>query len=152
MSRMTGGLRQDLRAAVRSLAGTPAVPVTAILILSLGIGTNAAMYDMLRSLFLDPPPQVRAPDGIHRVYVREFGLDGAWVRSALEENRLGVLRSGEAWFSAFAGYSGPWPMRDGLGQAADELDVRPESDSNEPSGEGEPANTISPPGDPAKKE
>ena len=43
--------------------------------------------------------------------------------------------------------------------AADEIDVRPESDNTsteptnaEPSGEGEPANTISPAGDPAKKE
>lgn len=39
--------------------------------------------------------------------------------------------------------------------AADELDVRPESENptdTEPSGEGAPANTISPAGDPAKKE
>jgi len=38
--------------------------------------------------------------------------------------------------------------------AADEIDTRPESENTgtEPSGEGEPANTISPPGDPAKKE
>ena len=39
--------------------------------------------------------------------------------------------------------------------AADELDVRPESENPadpEPSGEGAPANTISPAGDPAKKE
>lgn len=38
--------------------------------------------------------------------------------------------------------------------AADEIDARPESEntSAEPSGEGEPANTISPAGDPTKKE
>ncbi len=38
--------------------------------------------------------------------------------------------------------------------AADEIDTRPESENTgaEPSGEGEPANTISPAGDPTKKE
>lgn len=38
--------------------------------------------------------------------------------------------------------------------AADEIDTRPESGNTgaEPSGEGEPANTISPAGDPTKKE
>ncbi len=39
--------------------------------------------------------------------------------------------------------------------AADDLDVRPDSEKpadTEPSGEGAPANTISPAGDPAKKE
>lgn len=38
--------------------------------------------------------------------------------------------------------------------AADEIDTRPENESTgtEPSGEGEPANTISPAGDPTKKE
>lgn len=40
--------------------------------------------------------------------------------------------------------------------AADEIDTRPESEetaaATEPSGEGAPANTISPAGDPTKKE
>ncbi|MDE0354895.1 MAG: twin-arginine translocase TatA/TatE family subunit [Deltaproteobacteria bacterium] len=38
--------------------------------------------------------------------------------------------------------------------AADEIDARPESENTgaEPSGEGETANTISPAGDPTKKE
>ncbi len=38
--------------------------------------------------------------------------------------------------------------------AADEIDTPPETDNTttEPSGEGEPANTISPTGDPTKKE
>ncbi len=38
--------------------------------------------------------------------------------------------------------------------AADDLDARPESDKadTEPSGEGAPANTISPAGDPTRKE
>ncbi len=46
-------------------------------------------------------------------------------------------------------------MKREMQSAADELDVRPDSEKpagTEPSGEGAPANTISPAGDPAKKE
>ena len=51
---------------------------------------------MLRVLFLDPPPHVRDPEGIHRVYTRAVGLEGAWTATGGFSALLGV-RPAAGW-------------------------------------------------------
>ncbi|MDP2321151.1 MAG: ADOP family duplicated permease [Acidobacteriota bacterium] len=47
---------QDVRQAVRHLLRSPAFAVTALIILSLGIGTNSAMFSLMNALVLRPLP------------------------------------------------------------------------------------------------
>ena len=53
---------QDLRYGLRAMRQHRAFAATAILILSLGIGANATVFSLLRTLFHQPPPLVQAPD------------------------------------------------------------------------------------------
>src|SRR5262245_37154177 len=52
---------QDLRYAVRMLAKTPGVTITAVMTLALGIGVNAALFAVYDILALTPLPS-RDPD------------------------------------------------------------------------------------------
>ncbi len=54
------GLGQDVRLALRTLAGTPIVSAVAVLSLALGIGANTAIFSLIDSLLLQTLP-VRDP-------------------------------------------------------------------------------------------
>jgi putative ABC transport system permease protein len=69
-------LRQDSRYAVRSLLRRPAFTATAVLILAIGVGANAAVFSVVDHLFLRPPAGVRAADELRHVYVRRTRDDG----------------------------------------------------------------------------
>ncbi len=66
-------LLQDVRSAIRGLRRHPGYVCTVVFTLALGIGLNAAMYGLLSRLFLQAPPHIEEPDGIHRVWVRDRG-------------------------------------------------------------------------------
>jgi putative ABC transport system permease protein len=59
-------MAQNLRLAVRRLVASPGFALVAIGTLSLGIGTNAAMFSVVRAVLLAPLPHV-APDELVRV-------------------------------------------------------------------------------------
>jgi predicted permease len=61
-------LRQDVVYSVRSLRKAPAVSLTIIVTLALGLGVNAAMFSLLDAIFLRPPPGVAEPDQVRRVW------------------------------------------------------------------------------------
>jgi predicted permease len=61
-------LRQDASYALRTLLRRPAFTITALLVLALGIGANAAVLSVVDHIFLRPPALVRAPDEIKRVF------------------------------------------------------------------------------------
>ena len=65
---------QDVRSAIRGMRRNPGYACAVVLILALGIGLNAAMFGLLSRLFLQAPPHIEDPDGIHRVWVRQRGI------------------------------------------------------------------------------
>jgi predicted permease len=69
-------LGYDVRYAVRSLGRTPAIAVTIILTLTLGLGVNAAMFSLLDVIFLRPPAAVGRPHDVRRVWFQERYTDG----------------------------------------------------------------------------
>ena len=96
-----------------------------VLTLALGIGLNAAMYGLLARLFLQAPPHVEDPDGIHRVWVRRGDRnDPTRVYDSLRWSEFTALTADIDRFGAIGGrYSTPWPTPNGRGQAAEELQV-----------------------------
>src|SRR3982751_5351531 len=60
-------LRQDLRFAVRSAVKTPLFSLLAIVTLALGIGANAAVFGVVKSVLLDALPYTDA-DRLVRIY------------------------------------------------------------------------------------
>ena len=117
-------LLQDIRSAIRGMRRNPGYTCTVILTLALGIGLNAAMYGMLSRLFLQAPPHIENPDGIHRVWVRRGDRDDpARVYDSLDWNEFTALLTDSGRFSAAGRYSTPWPTPNGRGQTAEELQV-----------------------------
>ena len=66
------GMGSDLRYAVRTLRKSPGFALVAILSLALGIGANAAMFGVVRTLLLTPIP-AEAPDELALVTWRRDG-------------------------------------------------------------------------------
>jgi putative ABC transport system permease protein len=71
---------QDVRYAARSLRAAPGFTVTTALTLALGIGANAAVFSVLKSVLLDPLPYADV-GRLVRVYGRV--LDGSQDRAPL---------------------------------------------------------------------
>ena len=72
-SRPLEDLVQDLRYGVRSALGAPLFTLLAVLTLALGIGANAAVFGVVKSVLLDALPYADA-DRLVRVYARS--MDG----------------------------------------------------------------------------
>jgi len=70
------GVGQDITYAVRSLSRTPAVAITIIVTLALGLGVNAAMFSLLDQIFLRPPSGVVQPSAVRLVWTRRRYTSG----------------------------------------------------------------------------
>jgi predicted permease len=68
--------RQDAVYAARSLWRTPAVSLTIITTLALGLGVNASMFSLLDVVFLRPPVAVAHPEAVRRVWSEQTFSDG----------------------------------------------------------------------------
>src|SRR5216117_111896 len=60
----------DLRYALRTFARTPALIAAAVVCLALGIGANATIFGVVDTLLFRPPPHVREPERVVRLYFR----------------------------------------------------------------------------------
>ncbi len=89
------GLAQDLRHAVRSLLRRPGFAGVAVLVLSVGIGVNTAVFSLVNAVLLRPLPAVRAPQELLYLYSdsRESGLGSLTYGDYL------LLREGTAGFT-----------------------------------------------------
>src|SRR5215207_2075287 len=74
-SRPLEDLVQDLRYGVRSALRAPLFSLLAVLTLALGIGANAAVFGVVKSVLLDALPYADS-DRLVRVYSRFAGSDG----------------------------------------------------------------------------
>ncbi len=124
-------LLKDVGSAFRMMRRNTGYTCAVVLTLALGIGLNAAMYDLLSRLFLQPPPHIEDPEGIHRVWVRERddAVDrGVFTGPSAAADRMdwaefNALRTDPDQFTAVAGYTAPRRMQNGLGQSAEDLQV-----------------------------
>ena len=75
MSQVFSGIGMDVRHVWRALAGSKAFTAVAVLSLAIGIGANAAIFSVIRSLLLDPMA-VPAPEELALVYWHQPGTQG----------------------------------------------------------------------------
>ena len=73
--RQSGGvlMSQDLRFAFRILARKPGVAVTAVILLTIGIGANTSVFSLIHSILLRPLPGVQNPERLVRFLRIESG-------------------------------------------------------------------------------
>jgi predicted permease len=96
----------DLRLAVRNLARRPVFAATAILLLALGAGANAAVFSVVRGVLLRPLPFDR-PEELVAVWPGEFVSNDAisfWRERATSLSAVAGVASG--WLMALAADGG----------------------------------------------
>src|SRR5512140_3020028 len=71
-------IARDVRHSVRLLAKTPAFSVTAVLLLALGIGANAAVFGMVNTMCFRPLPGSERPGEAVAVYTRDAARPDAY--------------------------------------------------------------------------
>ena len=86
---MLDAFLQDLSYALRGLRAKPAFTTAVILTFALGIGANAAMFSLVDRMLFRPPPLLKVPDQVHRIYGAEtirgkerIGTGGQYARYA----------------------------------------------------------------------
>ncbi|AHG88620.1 permease [Gemmatirosa kalamazoonensis] len=94
-------LRQDLRYGVRALRRTPLFSLLAVVTLALGIGANAAVFGVLKSVLLDALPYADA-GRLVRVYARM--LDGSMDHAPISAGEITDLRERQRSFSRVASF------------------------------------------------
>ncbi len=116
----------DVRHAIRGYVSTPGVTVAVLTMLALGVGANAAMYSILDKLFVQPPPHIKAPDAILRLYVRErsgFTNGEEITHGQFDIEQYSALQRSVPAFADLAGY---WPGQDNVGRGQDAEQVNDE--------------------------
>jgi predicted permease len=89
-------LRQDLRFGIRAAVRAPLFSLVAILTLAFGLGANAAVFGVVKSVLLDALPYADA-GRLVRVYAHR--LDGSLQRSSLSAGVVTDIRQRQRWFS-----------------------------------------------------
>ncbi|HET7275724.1 MAG TPA: ABC transporter permease [Longimicrobiaceae bacterium] len=115
-------LWRDLHYALRQMVRNPAFTVVVMLTLALGIGANTLMFGALDALFLRPPPEVREPEQIERIYiVRNEGTMSTPEGGGGSYPDYRDLRAGTRTFASVAGQLSPTDMDLGLGERAQQV-------------------------------
>jgi predicted permease len=99
-------LQQDVRYALRGLRREPGFTAAVILTLGLGIGANAAMFNVIDQLMFRPLAYLRDPSDVHRVYLRLPGRDRLLTAESFPYARYLDL---ERWTTSFSQYAAFFP-------------------------------------------
>ncbi len=98
-------LQQDVRYALRGLRRSPAFTATVVVTLGLGIGANAAMFNVVDRLMFRPLAYLRDPATVHRVYW-QWDERGSTITSlSTQYARYLDLEKQTTSFSQFAAFS-----------------------------------------------
>ncbi len=124
-------LLKDIGSAFRMMRRNSGYTCAVVLTLALGIGLNAPMYEMLSRLFLQAPPHIENPDGVHRVWLSERNHSherGSFAEPARATDRMQwleftALSADNPHIAAVAGYRVPRITQNGRGQSAENLRV-----------------------------
>lgn len=92
---------QDLRYACRLLVRAPGFTAVAVVTLALGIGANAAVFSVLKSVLIDALPYTEA-DRLIRVHGRL--LDGTQQRGSLSAGTISSITSRQRSFETLAAF------------------------------------------------
>jgi putative ABC transport system permease protein len=95
-------LAQDLKYGFRSLINAPLFSLLAIATLALGIGANAAVFSVLKSVLLDALPYTE-PDRLVRIYAR--WIDGSMERGPMAAATIADIAQRQRSFERIAAYS-----------------------------------------------
>jgi predicted permease len=115
-------VRHDLKYAIRGIRTKPGFAIAVIATLGLGIGANAAMFGIVDRLLFRPPPLLKDPATVHRVYVAQMARGKERINSPSQYARFQDFKRLTHSFSEVAGYT----QRDiavGVGEAAREMHI-----------------------------
>src|SRR5215207_5414921 len=115
-------LQQDIRYAFRGLRRAPGFTAAVVLTLGLGLGANAAMFNVIDQLMLRPFPYLRDPAQVQRVYLRVPGRERLLSRESFPYSRYLDLRRWTTSFSQFAAFF-PTTVAVGTGIASRERPI-----------------------------
>jgi putative ABC transport system permease protein len=115
-------VQQDVRYALRGLRRSPGFTATAVITLALGIGANAAMFDVVDRLMFRPLAYLRDPGTVHRLYWQTD--DRGTTRTVMSSpyTRYLDMTRWTTSFSQLASFS-ERPLAVGDGEGARELRV-----------------------------
>ena len=108
-------LQQDVRYAFRGLRRSPGFTAAVVVTLGLGIGANAAMFNVIDQLMLRPFAYLRDPARVRRVYLRTPGRDRLLTNESFPYTRYLDLRQ---WTTSFSQYAGFFPTTVAVGTGA----------------------------------
>lgn len=115
-------LRQDLRFAFRSLRRTPAVSLTIILTLALGLGANAMMFSLLETIYLRPPAGLASPGELRRVWTEQKFRTGPAFTTHVDYSAYAAIVRALDGHASVAVYRAD-PRKLGTGEAASTIRV-----------------------------
>src|SRR6266566_5828713 len=114
----------DLRYALRTFARSPGLVAATVVCLALGIGANATIFGVVDTLLFRPPPHVKDPGQVVRLYFRTrspgFGTSTSSVRSY---PLYTLIRDSAHAFSEVAAFAGTRATSVGRGPDAREAQV-----------------------------
>jgi len=105
-------LQQDVRYSLRGLRRSPGFTAAVILTLGLGIGANAAMFNVIDRLMFRPFAYLRDPAKVHRVYLRLPGRERLLTNESFPYARYLDLAK---WTTSFSQYAAFYPTTVAVG-------------------------------------
>src|SRR5687768_3525915 len=112
-------LVSDVRFAIRHFARTPLTAITLVLVLSLGIGVNSALFSVLQLLTMRPPPGVAADDALVRIRGSTlFRAEGRLGARQFSLPELDAIAANRETFASVAGFAREQVILD-LGDGSD---------------------------------